>query len=89
MTVLLIIFAIVYLLVSFRFEYLSSFIEILIRIQTHIIANIIAIILTKLFKYSNFYRENITGIFVSHFKNQILLKKYLHLSTFHLFYSYK
>ncbi|MGX0238518.1 hypothetical protein [Staphylococcus hominis] len=54
MTVPLIIFAIIYPLVSLRFEHLPSLTEILIGIHVHIIISITAIILTALFKYSNF-----------------------------------
>ncbi|MCI2870106.1 hypothetical protein FH115_10590 [Staphylococcus hominis] len=54
MTVPLIIFAIIYPLVSLRFEHLPSLTEILIGIHAHIIISITAIILTALFKYSNF-----------------------------------
>ena len=54
MTVPLIIFAIIYPLISLIFEHLPSFTEILIGIHAHIIISITAIILTALFKYSNF-----------------------------------
>ncbi|PTK39315.1 hypothetical protein BUZ46_02885 [Staphylococcus hominis] len=54
LTIPLIIFAITYPLVSLRFEHLPSLTEILIGIHAHIIISITAIILTALFKYSNF-----------------------------------
>lgn len=63
MTVTLIIFTIVYLLVSFKFENLPFLIEILIGIHAHIIVSIIAIILTKLFKYSNLLSKNTIGYY--------------------------
>ena len=71
MTVTLIIFTIVYLLVSFKFENLPILIEILIGIHAHIIVSIIAIILTTLFKYSNLLSkiQLVTiDIFISYFK---------------------
>lgn len=91
MTVPLIIFAITYPLVSLRFEHLPSLTEILIGIHVHIIISITAIILTALFKYSNFLSRKYSWLLLILISllailKTILLKKYLFLSIFHLFY---